>query len=52
MNDPFTLLRNTAKLARRRGLHGVTVTMQQVGDAYHIYGVKLTPAKLLKHITK
>lgn len=42
-----TLLRKTAALAKRRGLKGLTVTFGQIGDAYHVHGVNLTPARLL-----
>ena len=42
------LLRKTGELAGRQGISHLEIDLSKdLGDAFHVYGVNLTPAKLL-----
>lgn len=46
------LLRDTAKLARTRGLGHLELRWEDIGDLYHVYGVNASPDKLLRMLER
>lgn len=52
LEDTEELLHQTAVLAKQKNLRGLTFTMSDIGDLYHVYGVNATAHKFLAMIVR